>query len=213
MPPEVPTPKPDPDDFVDTVDNPYLPYLPGTRWIYENASSAGRERIVVTVTDRTRMVQGVRTTVVRDTVTDGKGELVADTYDWFAQDTSGNVWYFGEDTTAYVDGKPSKQGSWEAGVDGAQAGIVMLADPRPGDTYQQEFYAGEAEDRAEVLAVDAKTGVPFGSYSNMVKTADTTPLEPEVEEHKYYAEGVGFVYEEKVRGGDDRVRLVSMRSR
>ena len=82
-----------------------------------------------------------------------------------------------------------------------------------GDTYQQEFYAGEAEDRAEVLAVDAKTGVPFGSYSNMVKTADTTPLEPEVEEHKYYAEGVGFVYEEKVQGGDDRVRLVSMRSR
>lgn len=210
VPSEVPTPTPDPDDFVDTIDNPYLPYEPGTRWVYENASSEGDERIVVTVTAQTRMVQGVRTTVVRDTVTDEDGKVVEDTYDWFAQDTAGNVWYFGEDSTSYEDGKASKEGSWEAGVDGAQAGIVMLADPRPGDRYQQEFYEGEAEDRAEVLAVDAEVTVPFGSYTEMVKTADTTPLEPEVEEHKYYAEGVGFVYEEKVRGGDDRGRLVSM---
>ncbi len=94
-----PTPTPEPDDFVDTIDNPYLPYLPGTRWVYENTSSEGDERIVVTVTDRTRVVQGVRTTVVRDTVTDENGEVVEDTYDWFAQDTAGNVWYFGEDTT------------------------------------------------------------------------------------------------------------------
>lgn len=210
VPSEVPTPTPDPDDFVDTIDNPYLPYEPGTRWVYENSSSEGDERIVVTVTEQTRMVQGVRTTVVRDTVTDEDGKVVEDTYDWFAQDTAGNVWYFGEDSTSYEDGKASKEGSWEAGVDGAQAGIVMLADPRPGDRYQQEFYEGEAEDRAEVLAVDAEVTVPFGSYTEMVKTADTTPLEPEVEEHKYYAEGVGFVYEEKVRGGDDRGRLVSM---
>jgi hypothetical protein len=212
VPTEVPTPEPDPDDFVDTIDNPYLPYLPGTRWVYENTSSEGDERIVVTVTDQTRMVQGVRATVVRDTVTDEDGRVVEDTFDWFAQDKAGNVWYFGEDTTAYEDGTTTKEGSWEAGVDGAQAGIVMLADPRPGDTYQQEYYEGEAEDRGEVLAVDARASVPFGSYTDMVKTADTTPLEPEVEEHKYYAEGVGFVYEEKVRGGDDRGRLVSMTS-
>jgi len=210
VPSEVPTPTPDPDDFVDTIDNPYLPYEPGTRWVYENTSSEGDERIVVTVTERTRMVQGVRATVVRDTVTDEEGNLVEDTYDWFAQDTAGNVWYFGEDSTSYEDGKASKEGSWEAGVDGAQAGIVMLADPRPGDSYQQEYYEGEAEDRAEVLAVDAEVTVPFGSYAEMVKTADTTPLEPDVEELKYYAQGVGFVYEEKVRGGDDRGRLVSM---
>ena len=210
IPSEVPTPTPDPDDFVDTIDNPYLPYLPGTRWVYENTSSEGDERIVVTVTEQTRMVQGVRTTVVRDTVTDEDGKVVEDTFDWFAQDTAGNVWYFGEDSTSYEDGKASKEGSWEAGVDGARAGVVMLADPRPGDRYQQEFLEGEAEDRAEVLAVDAETTVPFGSYTDMVKTADTTPLEPEVEEHKYYAKGVGFVYEEKVSGGDDRGRLVSM---
>jgi hypothetical protein len=212
VPSEVPTPKPDPEDFVDTIDNPYLPYLPGTRWVYENTSSEGDERIVVTVTRRTRMVQGVRTTVVRDTVTDEDGKVVEDTYDWFAQDKAGNVWYFGEDSTSYEDGTATKEGSWEAGVDGAQAGIVMLAEPRPGDTYQQEYYEGEAEDRGEVLSVDAKVTVPFGSYTGMVKTADTTPLEPEVEERKYYAEGVGFVYEEKVRGGDDRGRLVSMTS-
>jgi len=210
VPSQVPTPTPDPDDFVDTIDNPYLPYEPGTRWVYENSSSEGDERIVVTVTEQTRMVQGVRTTVVRDTVTDEDGKVVEDTYDWFAQDTAGNVWYFGEDSTSYEDGKASKEGSWEAGVDGAAAGVVMLAEPRPGDRYQQEYYDGEAEDRAEVLAVDAEVTVPFGSYTELVKTSDTTPLEPEVEEHKYYSEGVGFVYEEKVRGGDDRGRLVSM---
>jgi hypothetical protein len=210
VPSEVPTPTPDPDDFVDRIDNPYLPYVPGTRWVYENTSSEGDERIVVTVSDRTRMVQGVRTTVVRDTVTGEDGRVVEDTFDWFAQDTAGNVWYFGEDSTSYEDGEASKEGSWEAGVDGAQAGIVMLADPRPGDSYEQEYLEGEAEDRAEVLATDAEATVPFGSYTDMVKTADTTPLEPEVEEHKYYAEGVGFVFEEKVSGGDDRGRLVSM---
>ncbi len=134
LPAEVPTPEPDPADFVATIDNPYLPYLPGTRWVYRNTSSEGDERIVVTVTHRTRVVQGVRTTVVRDTVTDENGEVVEDTFDWFAQDTAGNVWYFGEDTTAYEEGKPTREGSWEAGVDGAQAGIVMLADPRPGDS-------------------------------------------------------------------------------
>ena len=141
-----------------------------------------------------------------------EGDLTEDTFDWLAQDVDGNVWYFGEDTTAYDEGKPTTEGSWEAGVDGAQAGIVMLADPRPGDRYPQEYYKGEAEDRAEVLAVDAKVDVPFGSYTDMVKTSDTTPLEPDVEEHKYYAKGVGLVYEENIRGGDDRGRLVSMRT-
>lgn len=210
VPSEVPTPDPDPDDFVDTIDNPYLPYRPGTRWVYEATSSEGDERIVVTVTDRTRVVQGVRTTVVRDTVADETGTVVEDTYDWYAQDTAGNVWYFGEDSTAYANGKSTKEGSWEAGVDGAQAGIVMLADPRPGDSYQEEFYEGEAEDRGEVLALDEEVTVPFGTFTDTVTTADTTPLEPDVEEHKYYARGVGVVYEEGVRGGDERVRLVSM---
>jgi hypothetical protein len=203
----VPADRLDPTDFVAAIDNPFSPMLPGMSWTYRSAGSEGAETIVVTVTHRTRIVDGVRATVVRDVVTTRDG-VVEDTYDWFAQDTAGNVWYLGEDTTAYEDGRASKEGSWEAGEDGAKAGIVMLADPDVGDAYQQEYYPGEAEDRGEVLAVDAAVRIPLGRFTGLVKTADTTPLEPEVVEHKYYAEGVGLVYEEGISGGDDRVRLV-----
>ena len=208
--PEVPMGTPNPADFVREIDNPYLPLRPGTRWVYESTSSEGNEKVVVTVTDRTRQIQGVAATVVRDTVTTGDGALVEDTWDWFAQDKSGNVWYFGEYTESYADGKTSTEGSWEAGTDGAKAGMVMPSDPSPGDAYQQEYHKGEAEDEAKVLAVDARAKVPFGSFTDLVKTADSTPLEPDVLEHKYYAKGIGFVYEEMVRGGDDRVRLTEM---
>ena len=213
LPTEIPTPDLDPADFVARIDNPFLPYPPGGRWVYESKSSEGDERIVVTVTDRTKVVDGVRATVVRDRVTTPDGELIEDTFDWFAQDVDGNVWYLGEDTTAYGDGSPSRAGSWEAGVDGARAGVVMPADPQVGDAYAQEYLEGEAEDEGEVLALDAKATVPFGRYTGLVKTADTTPLEPNVVEHKYYARGVGLVYEEMVSPGDDRVRLVAMTTR
>ena len=210
LPSEIPTPHLDPADFVDGVDNPYLPLVPGTRWVYDSRSPEGNERIVVTVTDRTRTVDGVTAVVVHDRASTPGGRLLEDTYDWYAQDTAGNVWYLGEDTTAYEDGKKSTEGSWEAGVDGAMAGVAMPADPRVGDHYAQEYYAGEAEDEGEVLALDATADVPFGSYTDLVKTKDTTPLEPGLVEHKYYARGVGVVQEETVRGGEERVRLVSM---
>ncbi len=210
LPTEIPTPSPDPADFVDAIDNPYLPLVPGTRWVYEAGSDGAEERIVVTVTDRTRVVAGVTATVVRDRVTTADGQLVEDTFDWFAQDVEGNVWYLGEDTTAFEDGKPNPEGSWEAGVDGAMAGVVMPARPQVGDSYAQEFYQGEAEDRGEVLALDATVTVPYGSYQDVLKTKDTTPLEPGLVEHKYYARGIGVVYEEDVTGGDDRVRLVRL---
>jgi hypothetical protein len=210
LPTEIPTPSPDPSDFVAAIDNPYLPLVPGTRWVYEATSTEGDERIVVTVTDRTRMVAGVRATVVRDRVTTLDGQLVEDTFDWFAQDVDGNVWYLGEDTTAFEDGKPNPAGSWEAGVDGAMAGVVMPAQPRVGDAYAQEFYEGEAEDQGEVLALNATVTVPYGSFQDVVKTKDTTPLEPGLIEHKYYARGIGVVFEEDVKGGDDRVRLLRL---
>ena len=202
-------PFPGADKFVAEINNPYLPLEPGTRWVYESISSQGDERIVVTVTDRTREIEGVTATVVRDTVTQS-GEVIEDTRDWYAQDVDGNVWYLGEYSESYEDGKTSTEGSWEAGRDGAQAGIVMLAHPKTGDSYQQEYYKGEAEDVGEVLAVDATATVPYGDFDNMVKTADFTPLEPDVLEQKYYAKGIGFVYEEMIRGGDDRVGLVEM---
>lgn len=200
----------DPSNFVGTIDNPYLPLEPGTVREYENVSSEGKERIVVTVTDRTKVVDGVTATVVHDRVTEADGTLVEDTYDWFAQDKKGNVWYLGEATKAYDGDKVSEAGSWEAGVDGARAGVVMMAEPKVGTAYYQEFYRGEAEDQGKVLALDEPVTGPTGSYDNAVKTADSTALEPDVLEHKWYARGVGFVYEDKVKGGDDKVTLMKL---
>jgi hypothetical protein len=200
----------DPSEFVDTIDHPYLPLKPGTTWEYEAVSSEGKERIVVTVTDKTKVVDGVTATVVHDRVTLADGTLVEDTFDWFAQDKTGNVWYLGEDTKAYEGGKVSEAGSWEAGVDGARAGLQMPAEPKVGESYYQEFYKGEAEDQGKVLATDESVTGPTGSYDDTVKTADSTPLEPDILEHKWYARGVGFVLEKYVEGGDETVTLVKM---
>jgi len=200
---EIPTPSPEPADFVGEIDNPYLPFTPGSVWHYEVVEGGEViETIEVRVTDDTREVAGVTTTVVHDVVRDASGAVIEDTYDWYAQDTRGNVWYFGEATTAVEDGAQTTEGSWEAGVDGALAGLAMAASPRVGDGYHQEFRRGVAEDRAEVLALD----VTRGEWTDLVETLETTPLEPGVEEHKLYAEGLGLVLEE---GETETVTLVS----
>ena len=205
----IPTPSADPDDFVEGIDNPFLPLEPGSRWVYET-DGADPETITVTVTDDTRVVQGVTTTVVRDVVRDSDGTVVEETFDWFAQDSAGNVWYFGEDTTEYDDrGRPDRSGSWEAGVDGARAGLAMPAEPRVGDGYQQEEAPGRAEDRAEVLSVDESLNVELDSFTDVLQTEDSTPLEPGLVERKYYAPGVGLVLEEMVLGGSERAELVA----
>jgi hypothetical protein len=198
-----------PEDFVAGVDNPYLPFRPGERWVYEGTSAAGEvERIDVTVTGERRDVMGVPVVVVRDTVTVA-GELTEDTRDWYAQDRAGNVWYLGEETAEYEGGEVvSTDGSWEAGVDGALPGIVMPAEPRVGDAYRQEYDRGEAEDVAEVTRVDQAVSVPAGDFDRVVVTTDWNPFEPEVVEEKHYAAGVGLVLEEKVSGEDGRVELV-----
>jgi hypothetical protein len=173
----IPTPSADPDDFVEGIDNPFLPLEPGYRWVYESAG-VDPETVTVTVTEDTKVVQGVTTTVVHDVVRDAEGTLVEDTFDWFAQDTAGNVWYFGEDTTEYDDrGRADDSGSWEAGVDGAQAGVAMLAAPRVGDGYQQESYPGEAEDRAEVLSLEESVNVAFGSFTDVLQRSGVLGLE------------------------------------
>jgi hypothetical protein len=198
----------DPADFVDSIDNPYLPFTAGTRWVYEGGSDGEIERIEVVVTDERRTVMGVDVTVVRDTVT-VDGELVEDTLDWYAQDRDGNVWYFGEESKDYEDGEVvSTHGSWEAGVDGALPGIVMPADPVVGFAYRQEFYEGEAEDMGEVIRVGEHAAVRFGEFDDVVVTRDWNPLEPDVIEEKHYAPGVGLVFEEKTVGGDESVELV-----
>lgn len=198
----------DPAGFVAVVDNPMLPMVPGSRWVYEAEEDGEIERIEVVVTDQTREIMGITATVVRDTVT-VDGELVEDTYDWFAQDEAGNVWYLGEDSTEYEDGAAvSTAGSWEAGEDGALPGIVMRGEPRVGDVYRQEFYAGEAEDMAEVARTGATETVPYGSFAGLLVIREWTPLEPDVVEEKYYAPGVGVILEVTVQGGSGRAELI-----
>lgn len=204
----IPTPSPHPDDFVDGVDNPWLPLLPGTTWTYRVTGDDGARTEVVTVTDRTRVVEGVTTTGVHDVVTDARARVVEDTVDWYAQDRDGNVWNFGEDTVAHHGAGPDTTGSWQAGVDGAEAGLAMPARPRLGDGYVQESSPGVAEDRAEVLALDQRREVPFGTYDDLLLTEVTTPLDPGLVERRYYARGVGLVLEATATGGAQIVELV-----
>ena len=194
--------------FVAQAANPLFPLVPGTTRIYESDTAEGLERIEVEVTAQTRVVLGVVCVVVRDTVT-LDGELVEDTFDWFAADRDGNIWYFGEDSKEYENGiVVSTEGSWEGGVDGAEPGIVMLAAPYVGASYRQEFYAGVAEDQASVLSLDAVVVVPAGTFSGCLKTEDFTPLEPGVLENKFYAPGVGVVLE--IADDGTRVELVAI---
>jgi hypothetical protein len=201
----------DPAEFTTEIDNPYWPMAVGSKWVYREYGSEGTEqKVVVTVTDKTkRIANGVEARVVRDVVTeDGVPTEVTD--DWYAQDAEGNIWYMGEDTTEYENGKPvSRSGSFEAGVDGAEPGIILPADPQPGMTYRQEYYEGEAEDLGSIVALGEQAEVPAGHYEDALMTRDTNPLEPKVLEFKFYAPDVGPVLATSVSGGSDREELLS----
>jgi hypothetical protein len=201
-------PKIDPADFGGPIDNPYLPLAPGSRWVYEETHPDYTEHIVVEVTPYTKKILGVDTVVVRDTAT-VDGVVTEDTADFYAQDRAGNVWYFGEATVEYAHGQPDTTlGSWEGGVAGAQPGIVMYANPKPGPAYRQEFLAGVAEDKGKIVRTDATAQVPFGSFDHAVETKDFTALEPDVVEHKFYVKGIGVVLEQAVKGGASRAELI-----
>jgi hypothetical protein len=195
------------------IDNPYWPMRPGTRWVYRDTDTHGTtQRDVVTVTHRTkRVASGVLARVVHDRATED-GALVENTFDYYAQDDRGNVWYVGEDTTEYDHGKPvSKEGSWEAGVDGARAGIVMLAHPRVGRRYREEYYPGHALDGAKVLSRNEQAQVPAGHFRRLLLTKNFNPLEPRSLEYKLYARRVGPVLELGISGDTDRSELVRFR--
>jgi hypothetical protein len=199
----------DPAGFVARIDNPYWPMEPGTRWVYRETDLEGASQLVtVTVTTKTRDIAGVSATVVHDVVSD-HGELVENTFDWYAQDVCGNVWYLGERTREYENGVVvSTAGSWEHGVNGAFAGVIVPADPEVGMSYRQEFYAGEAEDAAAILSLDEQVDVPFGHVRDVLLTKDFTPIEPRVLEYKLYAPGIGPVLALAVSGGSDREALL-----
>jgi hypothetical protein len=190
------------------VTNPFFPLAVGSVRTYEKMTDEGLEQVVVEVTADTKVILGVTCVVVRDTVT-LDGEVIEDTFDWFAQDMDGNVWYLGEDSKEYEDGMVvSTEGSWEAGVDGALAGIIMWGAPVVGTTYRQEFYEGEAEDMGTVIALDAMVTVPWGAFAGCLETEDFTPLEPGHVEAKYYAPGIGLVLEVDEEAG--RTELVEV---
>jgi hypothetical protein len=203
----------DPAEFTTEIDNPYWPMAVGSRWVYRETDPEGaRQKVVVTVTPKTKTIaNGIEARVVHDVVTED-GVPVEVTDDWYAQDADGNVWYLGEDTTEYENGKPvSKAGSFEAGVDGAEPGIIMPANPEPGLSYRQEYYAGEAEDKGSIVSVDEQAEVPAGHYEDVLMTRDVNPLEPKILEFKFFARDVGPALAIGVSGGSDREELVSFR--
>jgi len=200
----------DPAQFTTEIDNPYWPIKPGSHWVYRETDAEGDvQRNDVTVTDRTKSIMGIDAVVVHDVVRQDD-QVVEDTFDWYSQDADGNVWYLGEDTREYEDGKlKTTEGSWEAGVDGALGGVVVPAHPEPGLTYREEYYKGHAEDGAEALTLNATATVPFGSFDHAFQTRNFSPLEPDLVEEKLYARDVGVVLEITVSGGSDRAELVS----
>jgi len=203
----------DPADFSTRITNPWWPMRPGSRWVYRETDSGGaRQKVVVTVTRRTkRIANGVTARVVSDVATED-GEPVEVTDDYYAQDRDGNVWYLGEDTAEYEHGKVvSREGSFEAGVDGAEAGVIMPARPRPGLRYRQEYYKGHAEDRARIVSRREQAGVPYGHFHHVLMIREDNPLEPKVLEFKFYARGIGPLLAVSVSGGSDREELLRFR--
>src|SRR5919202_5134747 len=200
-----------PSDFTTTIDNKYFPLKPGTTFVYQGKTNKGTEGDVVAVTSNTKRIMGVDCVVVNDKVTE-EGKLTEQTYDWYAQDKQGNVWYFGEDSKELKNGKVTRtEGSWEAGKNGAKPGIIMQAQPKVGETYHQEYYKGEAEDMAKVLDLNGSTKVPYGSFNHVLVTNEWTPLEKGVAEHKYYAPGVGNVKEAASKGPPETLQLVDVK--
>ncbi len=182
----------DPADFVAAVDHPYFPLVPGTTFRYRQWSGRDSSDDVVEVTSETKMILGVRCTVVHDRAT-RHGALLEETLDWYAQDRRGNVWYFGEATREFgPGGRIDTGGSWEAGVEGARPGILLPGKPVLGATVRQEYLAGRAEDMGRIVALADSVRVPFGAFRGCLRTREWSPLE-RGSESKWYARGVGLV--------------------
>lgn len=202
-------PEIDPADFAAPLHNPFFPLTPGLTRVYESETEEGLEHVETTVTADTREILGISCTVVHDVAT-LDGEIIEDTYDYYAADRRGNVWYFGELAMNYEDGfLHDLDGSWIGGEDGARPGILMAAERFPGLVYRQEFQANEAEDAARITGLDRTVDTPFGTFPSCLETFDFSPLEPELREAKFYAPGIGPVLEVNLETGE-RLELIAV---
>lgn len=203
-------PKIEPANFTTNFTTRYWPLRPGATWIYDGTKDGVPEHVVINVTHTPRTVLGVRCLTVIDTVTIN-GSLEEKTTDWYAQDHTRAVWYFGEDSKDYKNGVVSSTaGTWEAGVDGALPGVIIQGVPKPGPVYRQEYRPGVAEDMARVLSNNVTQQVPAGTFHGVVETYDTDPLNPEKIERKYFAPGVGPIHTVRIGGShQEEIKLVS----
>jgi hypothetical protein len=197
----------EPSNFVTAIDNRYFPLEPGTNFHYRGYSSATPQTDDMVVTHQTKRILGIRCVVVRDTVSE-HGKPVERTFDWYAQDKRGNVWYMGEESLELKNGRLVRaDDSWQSGVNGGKPGIIMRGDPRAGEVYRQEYYPpGGALDQARVLAANPTVTVPSGTYERSLATVEWSPVEPQLEK-KYYAPGIGEIEEQVIQGGHERFQL------
>jgi hypothetical protein len=219
----VTVPPVDSSNFTSPRDNTYFPMSAiGKTYVYEAETKDELVRSEITFTTNTINILGITCIVVHDVeriyIPDlDKWVITEDTFDWFAWDNNGNVWYFGEDTEACLAfdeewncTETTTEGSWTAGVDGAEAGIIMLADPMPGISYRQEYYENVAEDMGKVLRLNARVSVQYGDFADCLQTKEWTPLSPGAIEHKYYAPGVGLVFVQEHKGKIVKVELIDI---
>lgn len=202
----------DPANFTPNVDNPLFPLTVGTTLVYAGTKDGQAALDTFAPSTRTRVIDGVTTRVVEDRLY-LNGVLEEQTSDYYAQDSCGNVWYFGEDT-AELDRSGhviSREGSFHAGVDGAEPGVFMQAQPELGRVFRQEWYQGHAEDVFAAIDLNAQVTVPYGSFTNALRTAETTALEPGVLDNKYYVPGIGEVEEVALRGPVEKLVLIEVR--
>ena len=201
----------DPADFGGPIDNPYLPLRPGTVYRYRGVGDDGKTREIntVAVTHRTKRIMGIDARVVLDQVFSG-GKPEERTFDWYAQDKHGNVWYMGEDSRNYEHGRWVKDdGSWTAGVGNGKPGIIMLAHPRRGDAYRQEYSPGHAVDQARVLGQGGPVDTPFRSFSRTLLTREYSSIDKQYEK-KWYARGIGVIQEDALTQSKEHSELVSI---
>ena len=198
-------------DFVSVINNRYFPLPVGRVWVYTGVKDGQTQIDTVRVRAQTKLVaEGIRARVVSDVATHG-AKVLEKTFDWYAQDKQGNVWYLGEDTTAYLpNGKLDKSGSWEAGVDDAEPGLIMKGAPKVPDAYRQEYLAGQAEDTAWIVGGATSLKLPYGTVHHTLTSLEATRIEPGLYDKKVYAPGIGIVLERAVTGPTEIARHVSM---